>query len=60
MSKMIINLALQFADNILLMKDGEALSFEDIEKTIRSEDISLAFEMEVNAQMNLFYSRCEI
>ena len=54
-----INLALQFADNILLMKEGEALSFENVEKTVRSENLSLAYGMDVNAQMNSFYHRWE-
>lgn len=52
-----INLALQFADKILLMKDGKALSFENVEKTVRSGDLNLAYGMNVNAQMNCFYSR---
>lgn len=54
-----INLALQFADKILLMKDGEALSFENVEKTVRSGNLNLAYGMDVNAQMNCFYSRWE-
>jgi len=54
-----INLALQFADKILVMKDGAALSFENVEKTVGSGDLSLAYEMDVNGQMNCFCHRWE-
>jgi len=54
-----INLALQFADKILLMKDGEALSFETVEKTVRSGDLNLGYGINLNAQMNTFYHRWE-
>jgi len=54
-----INLALQFADKILVMKDGAALSFENVEKTVGSGDLSLAYGMDVNRQMNCFCHRWE-
>jgi len=52
-----INLALQFADKILLMKDGAVLSFNSIEETVRSQALSRAYGMNVNEQMNCFYQQ---
>ena len=54
-----INLALEFADKILVMKQGRMLSYNDVSNTMRSDVLNQTYGIDVKKQMTNFYRRWE-